>query len=119
MPYPENPYAGEFLRAMEHIARLMEARTIRAWHYTRMTNDETDVLLQDGIYSSTLNNVRSRFAAQVAAGVFSQGIADQLFADCPYQSDQRDSRSNKFWMISHPIEIKNGDVELLLKSWGG
>lgn len=119
MPYPENPYAGEFLRAKEHIMRLMEARTIRAWHYTRMTDEETDALRQDGIYPSTLINIRSRFAAQVAAGVFSQEIADRLFADSPYQSNQRDSRSNKFWMVSHPIEIENGDVELLLKSWGG
>lgn len=27
MPYPENPYAGEFMWVKEHIMRLMEART--------------------------------------------------------------------------------------------
>ena len=119
MPHPENPYASEFTRVKEHIMRLMEERTIRAWHYTRMTDEETESLRQGGIYPSTLDNIRSRFAAQVAAGVFSQEIADRLFADSPYQSDQRDSRSNKFWMVSHPIKIEDGGVELLLESWGG
>ncbi len=33
MPYPENPYAGEFMWVKEHTMRLMEVRTIRAWHY--------------------------------------------------------------------------------------
>jgi hypothetical protein len=119
MPYPENPYAGEFIWVKEHIMRLMEARTIRAWHYTRMTDEEIGALRQGGIYPSTLDNIRSRFAAQVAAGVFSQEIADRLFANSPYQSDQRDSRSNKFWMVSHPVDIEDGGVELLLESWGG
>ena len=119
MPYPENPYAGEFIWVTEHIMRLMEARTIRAWHYTRMTDDEIDRLREQGIYPSSLENIRARFAAQVAAGEFSQEIAAKLFADSPYQSDQRESRSNKFWMASHPVEIEDGGVELLLESWGG
>lgn len=119
MPYPGNPYAGEFNWVTERIMRLMEARTIRAWHYTRMTDAEIGALRQRGIYLSTLDNIRLRFAAQVAAGVFSQEIADRLFADSPYQSDQRDSRSNKFWMVSHPVDIEDGSVELLLERWGG
>lgn len=49
MPCPENPNAGEFLSVKEHIMRLMEARTMRAWHYTRMTDAEIDDLRQKGI----------------------------------------------------------------------
>lgn len=33
VPYHGNPYAGEFMWVKEHIMRLMEARTIRAWPY--------------------------------------------------------------------------------------
>jgi hypothetical protein len=119
MPYPENPYAGAFQSVKEHIMRLMEARTIRAWHYTRLTDAEVDAFRQGGIYLSSLDTIRSRFAAQVAAGAFSQEVADRLFADSPYQSNQRGSRSGKFWMISHPVVVKDGGVELLLGSWGG
>lgn len=119
MPYPENPHAGEFLALKEHIMRLMEARTIRAWHYTRMTDTEIDALRQTGIYPSSLDTIQSRFAAQVVAGAFSHEVADRLFADSPYQSDQFDARSGKFWMTSHPVEIEDGGVAVFLESWGG
>ena len=119
MPHPENPYAGEFIWVKEHIMRLMEVRTIRAWHYTRLTDAEVDILRQGGIYPSSLDTIRSRFAAQVAAGAFSQEVAARLFADSPYQSDQLDARSNKFWMVSHPVNVEDSGVELLLESWGG
>lgn len=119
MPYPENPHAGEFMSVKEHIMRLMEARTIRAWHYTRMTDTEIDALRQTGIYPSSLDTIRSRFAAQVVTGAFSQEIADRLFADSPYQGDQFDARSGKFWMTSHPVDIEDGGVAVFLESWGG
>lgn len=119
MPYPENAYADEFQWVTEHIMRLMETRTIRAWHYTRMTDAEVHALRQRGIYPSTLDNIRARFAAQVATGAFTAKVADRLFADSPYQSDQRGSRSNKFWMVSHPDDVEDGGVTLLLESWGG
>ena len=118
-PYPENPHAGAFQWVTEHIMRLMEKRTIRAWHYTRMSDAEVDALRAGGIYPSTPENIRARFAAQVAAGAFTAKVADRLYADSPYQSDQLDSRSNKFWMVSHPVDIEDGGVELLLESWGG
>lgn len=119
MPYPDNPHVGEFLALKEHIMRLMEARTIRAWHYTRMTDAEFDTVRQTGIYPSSLENIRSRFDAQVIARAFSQEVADRLFADSPYQSDQFDVRSGKFWMTSHPVDIEDGGVAVFMESWGG
>lgn len=72
-----------------------------------------------GIYPSNLDTIRSRFAAQVVGGAFSQEVADRLFADSPYQSDQFDARSGKFWMTSHPVDIEDGGVAVFLESWGG
>lgn len=118
-PYPENPHAGAFQWVTEHIMRLMEERTIRAWHYSRMTDAEVEALRAGGIYPSTLDNIRARFAAQVVAGAFIGEVADRLFAESPYQSEQLDSRSNKFWMVSHPVDVEDSGVELLLESWGG
>ena len=119
MPYPENPFAGEFIGLKEHVVGLMEVRTIRAWHYSRMTDAEVALLRRDGICLSTLATIRARLDAQVAAGTFAREIADKLFAESPFQSEQFGSRSNKFWMVSHPLEIEDGGVELLLESWGG
>jgi hypothetical protein len=97
MPHPQNPHAREFIWVTEHIMRLMEERTIRAWHYTRMTDEEVAALRRNGIYLSTLGTIKERFDAQVAAGVFDRDIADRLFAESPFQSEQLDSRSDKFW----------------------
>src|SRR5580692_3678963 len=70
IPYPANPYAGAYQELVARISREMEARTIRAWHYTRLTDAEADTLRGTGIYASTLETIRQRLDAQVAAGVF-------------------------------------------------
>ena len=119
MPYPQSPYGREFNWVTEHIMGLMEERTIRSWHYTRLTNAEADLIRFGGVYLSTLASIRTRFSAMVAAGAFSQEVADRLLADSPFQSEQLGSRSNKFWMVSHPVTVEDGGVELLLESWGG
>ncbi|WP_395396222.1 hypothetical protein WBP07_20175 (plasmid) [Novosphingobium sp. BL-8A] len=59
MRYPENPSAGEFMWGTEHIVQLMEARTIRAWHYTRLIDAEIDTPRRGGIYPSSLDTLRS------------------------------------------------------------
>ena len=119
MPYPENSYASEFIDLTENVMQLMKLRTIRSWHYSRLTDGEVNLIRKAGVYPSSLDNIRSRFAAQVAAGTFTQEFADQLFIHSPYQTDQLDSRSGKFWMVSHPLEVDDHGVKLLLESWGG
>ena len=119
LPYRENPHAGAFQAITENIMREMEDRTIRAWHYTRMTDAEVAAMRRSGIHLSTLASIRTRLDAQVAAGTFPPRIAERLFADSPFQSDQLASRSHKFWMVSHPRRVEDGGVELLLESWGG
>jgi hypothetical protein len=88
-PYPTNPYAASYLRFLEDVGRDMEARTIRARHYTRLTDAETNTLRNTGIYASTLETLRRRLDAQVAAGVFSAEIADALFAQSPFHHDEQ------------------------------
>lgn len=118
--YPENPFASDYMSMKEEvILPLLEARTIRAWHYTRMTDGECDAMLRDGIYLSSLDTITFRFGAQVAMGTFSQEVADRLFAESPYQSDQRAARVGKFWMVSDPQRINNSGVQPLLTYWGG
>jgi hypothetical protein len=114
LPYPENPHAGEFIWVKEHIMRLMERRTIRAWHYTRLTDEEVQALRGGGIYPSSLGSIQARLDAQVAAGAFSRETVGRLYRDSPYHSDQRSSRSDKFWMTSHPLDVDDSGVELLL-----
>src|SRR5260370_3687710 len=119
-PYQTNPYAASYLRFVEDIGRDMEVRTILASHYTQLTDAEADKLRGSGIYASTLETIRQRLDAQVAAGVFSEEIADALFARSPFHHDEQSgARSNKFCMTSHPVAIEDVGVSPLLSSWGG
>ena len=72
------------------------------------------------IYPSTLDTIRRRLNARVAAGDFTAEAAEKLFAASQFQNtSQAEARSNKFWMTSHPIPHDDSGVELLLGNWGG
>lgn len=118
-PYPINPYGSEYVAFTDGFVPWMEERSIRAWHYTRMTDAEAAALIRDGVHLSDLAAIRRRLDGQVAAGAFSAEVAEALLAGSPFQSEQLGSRSNKFWMVPHPRDIEDGGVELLLESWGG
>jgi len=118
-PYPDNPFAGDHIELAETLMAVMNQRTIRAWHYTRLTDAEADRLRQDGVVLPSSQSIRARLDAQVAAGTFTPEIADALHAASPFQRGQADIRSGRFWMVSHPRDIRDGGVELLLGNWGG
>lgn len=116
---PENAHAGAFMALKERLGAEMKTRTIRAWHYTRLTDEEADALRKTGVEISTVESLRARLAARVAAGDFSQAVADALFAASPFHSDQLEGRTGKFWMTSHPVVIDDTGVEPLMARWGG
>lgn len=98
----------------------MEDRTIRAWHYTRLTDSEVDMLRASGIQLSTKETARQRLDEQVATGEISVEIASALFAASPlHDYQQLDARSNRFWLTSDPLNVKDRGVTLLLNNWGG
>ncbi len=119
MPHASNPYARDYLAFLEAVGRdIMQSRTIRAWHYTRLVDDEVDIIVKTGIYPSTLETLRRRLDARVKAKAFSAVDADALYAASPFH-EQEDSRSGRFWMTSDPILTEDSGVELLLGNWGG
>ena len=80
-----NTYADERNYVVEQVIMpAMEQRTIRAWHYTRLTDDETAVHELGGTYISDLAAICRRLDAQVAARVLSAGTADALYAASPF-----------------------------------
>lgn len=119
VPLKSNTHAAERNNVVERVIMpAMEQRTIRAWHYTRLTDDETALLRSVGVYLSDIETIRQRLDTQVAAHLLSAEQADDLFAASPFH-EQNDSRSGKFWMVSHPVSADDPDVELLLENWGG
>jgi hypothetical protein len=115
-----NPFATTYQRFVESLAPLMELRTIRGWHYTRLTDNEVDALLTLGIRMSTQEATRQRLDAQVAAHSMSRETADAIFAQSPLHDPQQpEARSSCFWVRSHPSDVTNMDVTLLLENWSG
>lgn len=118
-PYPENPFGSDFMVFSDYVGSSMTTRTIRAWHYTRLCDDEVESLLRHGIQLSTLDTLRHRLDKRVASGEFGESVATALYVASPFHSEQLDGRRDKFWMVSHPVTPDDGGVELLLESWGG
>ena len=117
-PHATNRYAGDYHAFVENLIPIMGSRSIRAWHYTRLTDYELKEFLQTGPILSDLNGIRKRLESQVDAGAVMPDAARRLLEDSPFQV-QGDIRSNRFWAASHPISFDNSGVELLLGHWGG
>ncbi len=116
---PQNSHAPAFIVLKEEVCEHMRRRTIRAWHYARLTDTEVEIMLRDGIHLSTPVTLRTRLDALVTSGQLAKMVADALYSKSPFHSDQRKSTSSKFWMTSHPITIDDGGIQPLITHWGG
>ena len=118
-PLQSNSYAPAYQDFVERsILPAMEKRTIRAWHYTRLTDAEVELLRSGGIYMPTTDTIRMRLTAQIAEGSLSPENANALYEVSPFHK-QNEARANKFWMTSHPQSIDDSGVTLFLEHWGG
>lgn len=118
-PFPSNDFAGGYLALADELAVCIADRTVRAWHYTRLTEEEVDGMLSFGVQTSTLETTRARLAVQVAAGRMTAETADALMAASPFQGEQHNVRTGRFWMTSSPQTVDDLGVEPLLANWGG
>jgi hypothetical protein len=120
MQVPSNRYRARHMAFVEHtLMPAMMERSIRGWHYTRLTDDEVADLQSEGVKISTIDGIGRRLDEQVKRGLITDTEAAALFNGSPFHSDQRTSREGKFWMSSHPLRVDNHGVRPLLSSWGG
>ena len=85
---PENPFASDFSQLVDLTARWIQTQTIRAFHYTRLTEDEVANLWRSGIHVSTPETLRERLDAVVVSGGLARDEADRLYAQSPFHSEQ-------------------------------
>ena len=116
---PDNRHAGAYYNLLDELNQLMLVRTIRAYHYTRLTDQEVDDLRLSGIHLSTPESLQHRLDALVASGQLLPADAEVLYTKSPFHSEQRQGRAGKFWMTSHPVSPEDSSVEPLMKYWGG
>ncbi|WFU42221.1 hypothetical protein QA640_07025 [Bradyrhizobium sp. CB82] len=118
--HPINPYAGDHQDLVEAVGSEMNRRTIRAWHYTRLVDNEVRNIQETGIYPGTLDTLRRRLEAQAQAGLLSAADVEALHAASPcHHPEQQPGRLGKFWLTSDPVRIDDGGVKPLLENWGG
>lgn len=116
---PDNQFAADFYAFTESMIGVMEKRTVRAWHYTRLLDSEVEHMRSAGIHLSTVAALKAKLDALVSASVLSKSDAADLFVGSPMHSNQLKARSDKFWMTSHPVAVDDHGVVPLLSHWGG
>ncbi|MHC8494432.1 hypothetical protein ACTU44_17210 [Thalassospira sp. SM2505] len=116
---PNNKFYDAYSELEEEVAARISRSSFRAFHYTRLTEDEVRRLRNFGIELSSSETLEHRLASQVAVGNIPADCASQLFNLSPLQNGQKDNRSGMFWLASWPVPVSDGGVNNLLSHWGG
>jgi hypothetical protein len=118
-PPEYNVFADAYISLGVKATALMELRTIRAWHYTRLTPGEIDLIRSFGMQPMTLEIIRQRLNRAVAGGHFDSEAADALYLASPYHHQTLGSRKDRIWLTARPYRSDDSSVKELLEKWGG
>ncbi len=115
-----NPAGPAYLRLREELSDLMRSRTVRCWHYTRLTEEEVEAIRDHGVFPGSLESMVDRVRRQVEAGRLSKAEQDAILAASPLRcSGHAQSRLGRFWVTDRALASTNDGVEPLLSHWGG
>lgn len=115
-----NLVADAYIRFREDLGRQFQSRTVRCWHYTRLTGDELAHIRAHGVTPGTIESMESRIARQVATGRLSEADGAALIAASPLQDpEQAQVRIGMFWVTDRPLHPSDLGVQPLLAHWGG
>ena len=112
-------FHGEYHAALDEIATLLSSRVFRGWHYTRLTDAETDAIATRGIRLSTQDFFIERLIHVVLSNGLTEREGKQICADSVLSRGQLNNRSNRFWVASNPVPYDDPGVKRLLEFWGG
>lgn len=117
-PLQPNPYRADFMAAREELGALMAKRTLRVFHYTRMSDSEIGALSADGIVPTSLEFLKARIARQVEQGLLTRKQGETIFANSPLHHTGYGVRKG-FWTTTTPFHPSDSAVKLLVDHWGG
>jgi hypothetical protein len=117
-PIQPNPFAPDYMAAVESLGGIMSTKTIRAFHYSRMTDDEIEAVLSEGIVPTSIEYMKQRVDRQVSAGRVTIEQATRIITQRPPQTTDFGVRKG-FWSTSSPIHPDDRAVDLLVGHWGG
>jgi hypothetical protein len=115
---PHNQFWSPFQALRDSLIPLMETRAIRGFHYTRMTDEELEIMRANGISLSTPSFLEMRLNALVSADLLTFDEVKIILDQSPFKT-QLDIRQNMFWMVSSRVNMDDQGVKPLLATWGG
>jgi len=80
---PENRFAGPRLELREELGKLLSSREVRAFHYSRLADDEVAQIHEHGLELSTPESLRRRLDTRVRERDLPQDEAD--IRSCPME----------------------------------
>lgn len=115
--------SNEFGQAMSELTEMIEAsvntESLRAFHYTRMTDAEVAGIVNGGITMTSSSMFRLKLDDAVATGQMSPAAADEVYAKSPIVTGRHGGRGNMFWTCAIPYPITDDGIEAFLRCWGG
>ncbi|WP_149907996.1 hypothetical protein [Mesorhizobium sp. SARCC-RB16n] len=116
---PTNRYYEAYRAAVEGLGPIMSTKTFRAFHYTRMTDDEVAALWSTGIVTTSLGFLKERVAQQVAAGKLTPEQGQRIVSKSALgRQGELDNRSG-FWTVAAPVSPGDNAAKSLVDHWGG
>lgn len=99
------------------LAPILDRSRIRAWHYTRLLDEEADAMHKQ-LVSSSLDSLRHRLDNLIEKNFLTQDDAETVFAQSPLHK-QLNYREGRLCATIIPLSRCDSGVVPLLKSWGG
>jgi len=118
-PPQHNAYGPAFSALKEEATTLMGDRTIRTWHFTRLTDAEVADVRARGMVPMHSDHIRQRLDALVDAELLAPPMADTLFAASPYHAQLQRNREGRIWLTGQPYPLDDSGVVELVTAWGG
>ncbi|WP_299940027.1 hypothetical protein [uncultured Nitratireductor sp.] len=118
-PPRSNPFVHGYHDIQEKISALMQDRTIRVFHYTRMTDAEVDRFMGDGIIPTSLEFLEVRINRVVQEELITAEQGKEIFKRSPLHSPALYGVRKGFWTTTGAFHPTDPGVNLLLEHWGG
>ncbi|UVK48267.1 hypothetical protein BPNPMPFG_007606 (plasmid) [Mesorhizobium sp. AR07] len=117
VPIQPNRFQGDYAATVDGLAEIMSTKTLRTFHYTRMTDDEVESVQAEGMVPTSVDSLNNRVDRQVAAGGLTPEQGTRIIKRPRLRTDFGVRKG--FWSTTVPLHPDESAVKLLVEHWGG
>jgi len=116
---PTNEHYPAYMEARDGLAPILESKSFRAFHYTRMTDGEVERILLAGVRMTSLDLLHERLQSVVDEKLLKLEIAERIYRSSALHSPHEYGDRRGFWTTACPIDVTDTAVDMLVGHWGG